>query len=98
MCAINDYVFASRWSDKDWNDPWCIGYVFDVKLDRVLLHDGKGNIIGRSRWWPNWEVISEDLGLKIIEAYPQLEGQCFDQEIFNEIWYDDPKLQEGAYI
>ena len=93
--AVNDYVFASRWPDKDWNDPWCIGYILEETKDRVLLHDGRCNIIGRNRRWPCWEVISEGLGRKIIESYPQLEGQPFDEELFNKLWHPDHAEEAG---
>lgn len=25
--SIGDYVLASRWGDRGWNDPWAIGFV-----------------------------------------------------------------------
>lgn len=71
---IGDYVFASRWSDCDWNDPWCIGHVCEKGVNFVRVQAREDKI---------WQLaycrkITEEIGANIIKHYPRLEGSSFD--------------------
>ncbi len=32
---LGDYVFVSRWSDGDLNDPWYIGFLKEMGEDKI---------------------------------------------------------------
>lgn len=64
MIKVGDYVHASRWSDQDPNDPWCIGYVTEIidigGKNMVVVGEYSG------RRWSNFEKITGDEGYKIL--------------------------------
>lgn len=59
--SIGDYVHASRWSDQDPDDPWCVGHVTKINGDRVVVG------LHSTREWPHWEKITGDQGYKILK-------------------------------
>ena len=66
---IGAYVLATRWPDKDPNDPWAVGYV-----DSVLEFDGEIRVtLGERRQYRHFWNISEQEGQEIIDTYPLLE-------------------------
>ena len=84
---LGDYVFAHRWSDCDWNDPWAVGFVCEIGRNFVRLDDGGGGLIegvGR-RAWPCFQRVSGDVGANILEHYPGREGTTFDPEVAQKI-------------
>ena len=38
-----DYVLATKWSDGDPGDHWCIGFYDQLKRDRHFVVDSEGN-------------------------------------------------------
>ena len=40
---IGDYVLATKYKDGDPNDPWCVGFVYELMDDRILVDDGNGH-------------------------------------------------------
>ena len=65
---INDYVFASKFSDEDPNDPWFVGFV-DAILEE---HDSKKYKVG-GRFYKNCRKISAKEGKRILTEFPKLE-------------------------
>lgn len=77
---IGDYVFASRWSDCNPNDPWAIGLVTSVIKDTnsrvyVTISDLDGILIPNvgNRMFRNTIPISYELGERLCEIMPGLE-------------------------
>lgn len=68
---INDYVFASRWSDEDPNDPWCVGFISEILEDSDNI---KFKVDGYNRYWKHCRKITKEEGDKILSIYPGLEG------------------------
>jgi hypothetical protein len=62
--AVGDYVWATRWSDRDPNDPWAVGFVEALDDDRVLVE---------GRYWPCFQKINEEQGRAILRTYPLIE-------------------------
>ena len=60
-----EYVFACRWSDADWNDPWCVGFV------------GERGIRG----FRYFRRITPEQGTRIMDEYGPREGSPFDEEV-----------------
>ena len=64
--SVGDYVFASKYSDADPNDPWFIGLVDEIGLDR------KGGFIRcyevGQRCWRNAIKIDKETGDMLLSA------------------------------
>ena len=80
---LGDYVFASRWSDCDPNDPWAVGFVTGLIQGKdskvfVTIGDLEGKPIPNigNRWFHNVIPISHKLGKKLCETMPSLEGSA----------------------
>lgn len=67
--AVGEYVFASRWGDCDWCDPWCVGHV------SALDHAGYVTLAESPRRWRHAMRITPEQGRRIVEQYPELERQ-----------------------
>ena len=67
--AIGDYVFASRWGDCDWCDPWGVGHVSEIGLGWVSLGETG------ARRFPKAMRITHSQGAAIVAAYPGLERE-----------------------
>jgi hypothetical protein len=68
---IGDYVFVSRWSDGDPNDPW---YVSTLK---EIIIDSRGTyfkVDGSEMWWKHIKTITKEEGEEILRTYPKLES------------------------
>lgn len=79
--GIGDYVFASRYSDCDPNDPWAIGLITSIIKDTngrvyATISDLDGILIPKigNRMFRNIIPISCELGERLCEAMPYLEG------------------------
>lgn len=59
---IGDYVLLSSWYDKDINDPWEVGYLKSIMIDKL----GKEFQIN-SRWYLHCWRISGHEGERLIE-------------------------------
>jgi len=80
---IGDYVFACRWSDADWNDPWAVGYVRVIGANYVELGQEDGRLVpkvGRRGFKCAIQITGEQ-GAKIAEEYQQREGDEFDESV-----------------
>ena len=86
--AVGDYVFASDWSDCDWNDPWAIGFVASLLPYGVVIGNEDGGLIDRVgiKYWKFAKRISVEQGRQIIEHYPEMEGSRFDPDVA-ERWF-----------
>ena len=69
---IGDYVFVSRWSDEDPNDPWYVGQVTAIMADGDT-HTRRYQVDYRSRWWRHIRKITRKEGERILSEYPKLE-------------------------
>jgi len=65
-----EYVFASRYSDADPGDPWCVGYVTDVRVKAGYLIIGEYS----TRGWRHARRITAEQGQRILERYPAMEN------------------------
>jgi hypothetical protein len=61
--CIGDYVFVSRWSDGDLNDPWAVGFLTEVGEDQR----GKFYNIGDGKYYRHCRKITQKEGVNIIE-------------------------------
>ena len=64
--SVGDYVFLSKYSDADPNDPWYVGLIDEIGLDK------KGGFIrcyeAGQRCWRNAVKIDKEEGDKILIA------------------------------
>ena len=90
---VGDYVFATRWSDCDWNDPWAVGFVCEIGRNYVRVDDGDGGLIEGvgTRCWRYCQHVSGAVGAEIVTRYPGLEGTAFDSEVALEIYTEAAK-------
>lgn len=77
--AVGDYVFASRWSDCDWCDPWYVGHIAEIhRFAPEYAVPYPGYVVLREaphRRWPHAMRLTAEQGKKIIEQYPRLERE-----------------------
>ena len=45
---VGDYVLATKWSDGDPGDQWCVGFYFGYIGDRQLVVDSAGKLFRRN--------------------------------------------------
>lgn len=67
---IGDYVFVSKWSDEDPNDPWFVGFISEFG------EDSRGEFFrvqDTVRYWRHCRKITKEEGDTILETYPMLE-------------------------
>ena len=85
-----DYVFACRWSDADWNDPWGIGFVKEVGKNHITICTEDGSLIPGIgiRGFQKALSISADQAGKIITEYTPREGTEFDPSIIAQILFE----------
>jgi hypothetical protein len=78
-----EYVFACRWSDADWNDPWCVGFVGDYGENYIQLTNEDGTEIEGVgiRGYRYFRRITAEQGKRIMDAYVPREGSPFDEEV-----------------
>jgi hypothetical protein len=67
--AVGDYVWVSRWSDQDPNDPWYVGRIQEIDYSRL----GSFYIKVGNRWWCHYRKITKEQGQAILRTYPPLE-------------------------
>lgn len=81
--VVGDYVFACRWSDADWNDPWAVGYVRVIGKNYVELGQEDGSMIPEVgvRGFRCAIKITGEQGAKIITEYQPREGSPFDESV-----------------
>jgi hypothetical protein len=64
--SVGDYVFASKYSDNDPYDPWCVGLIFEIGIDK------KGGFVrideGGMRCWRNIKKLTAEQGKEILSA------------------------------
>ena len=64
--SVGDYVFLSKYSDSDPNEPWYIGLIDEIGLDR------KGGFIrcyeAGQRCWRNAIKIDKETGDMLLSA------------------------------
>jgi hypothetical protein len=85
---IGDYVLASRWSDRGWNDPWAVGYVTAIASGylQVGKEDGSpSDSVNRYRHWSHAIAITAAQGSAIIAEYVPREGTKFDPDVLARI-------------
>jgi hypothetical protein len=67
-----DYVLATKWSDGDPRDPFCVGYFHCMHDDRYIVVDENG-IPFRLGGFRRCEKVSERVGNAIVNAAEFLE-------------------------
>lgn len=70
--SIGDYVFVSRWSDCDPNDPWALGFIggFPDEGRLTICEQDGSRIKGVGvRTWPYAFKVTEELGHRMIELW-----------------------------
>ena len=64
---VDDYVFISRWSDEDPDDPWYVGFISEVG------EDSRGEFFRvQNRYWRHCRKITKEEGDTILETFPNL--------------------------
>jgi hypothetical protein len=94
------YVFATRYSDGSWNEPWAVGYISDIdgaidsiasfgltEKDGTRLSGGQPN-----RRWNCARLVSPEQGAAILREYPKLEGTPFNPMTLARI-LEDPRTE-----
>lgn len=79
--TFGEYVFASRWGDCDWNDPWAVGFVSVIGQNFVEVANEDGSLIegvGHRAFKYAMRITAEQ-GKRIIDSYPGAEGLPFDE-------------------
>lgn len=84
--AVDDYVFASKWSDEDPNDPWCVGFVTEVMEDSIGKYVRIQGVT--NRYWKHFRKITKEEGDKILATYPGLEGKNSENSLGYMRWQD----------
>ena len=78
---VGQLVFASKYADRDWNDPWAIGYVVVLYIDgSVVVGDSQGKsleLVGR-RAFRYAVPITKAQARRIGPVYVEREGTAFD--------------------
>ena len=82
---IGDYVFASRWADGDWNDPWIVGFISEIGNNYVCVCTNDADKTPDSTF-RNCKLIDRQTGDRILQYYPGLEGSTFDMNLKYEIF------------
>jgi len=79
---IGEYIFASRWGDRDWNDPWAIGFVRLIGRNFIeVANEDDSDITGvGKRGFRFFRRIDADTGKLIIPRYTEAEGMPFDED------------------
>ena len=80
---VGDYVFACRWSDADWNDPWGIGFVSELGDNYVRLSNKDGSQIPELgvRAFRNAIIITAAQAEQILSEYPARERSLFIESV-----------------
>jgi len=68
--SIGDYVFVSKWSDADPNDPWYVSFISEINIDKTHI---TYKVEGSNRVWANCRKITSEEGRKICDEYPKRE-------------------------
>lgn len=71
-----DYVHAAAWSDFDPNDPWCIGFVHHITIDKTIfgdrvryfICDEDGELLEGGRGYKHAKHITPEEGAAFLEA------------------------------
>jgi hypothetical protein len=84
---IGDYVFASRWSDCDPSDPWCVGVITYIGVNYVII-----GAVSR-RCWGYAMRITPEQGERICEAFPKMEGERRSYRKIAALFGYDPRSQ-----
>ena len=74
---IGDYVFTSRWSDCDPNDPWAIGLVLEKPDNKYYIvgnEDGSLIPVVQRRMFHHAVKIAFEFGDKLCQEMPKLQG------------------------
>jgi len=84
---IGDYVFATRWSDADWNGPWAVGYVYVIGKDHIGLRHEDGSLIPGVglRGFKYAVPVSGEQGSLIAAEYKHREGDEFSVDVIARI-------------
>ena len=84
---IGEYVFATRWSDADWNDPNCVGFVREIHEDCILLGESDGSkipLVG-GRAFRYFRRVTSEQGHRLCDEYQKMEGTTFDPRVLMDI-------------
>lgn len=66
-----DYVLATKWSDGDPCDHFCVGFYRGPYRDRHDIVDHDGNLI-RGNGFRRAEVITKDEGEALLKLFPEI--------------------------
>ena len=75
--------FPNLYSDGDWNDPWEVGFISDMRGEYFRIASSLHPL--RFKYAVK---ISQKVGDRILNDYPKLEGTSFDQSTKEEIFKD----------
>ncbi len=98
VLRVGDYLFATRWSDADWNDPYGVGFLAESGHNCIRLANEDGSLIHGvgMRAFRYAVKITGDQGKRILSEYPPREGTPFDLEVAEQIIFgDDVAIDES---
>lgn len=76
MCAVGDYVLATKYSDGDPCDHFYVGFVSGhTHNKRYLIADSEGNN-QRANGFRRAERITAEEGRQLVEMMPDIGDQC----------------------
>jgi len=82
LLTIGSYCFATKYGDRDPHDPWCIGFVKEIRIDNrgtwYILSDGEGNILGRANGFKHCMEITPEQGTLIISVGREINGYAYE--------------------
>ena len=73
MLKAGDYVLATKWSDGDPCDQWCVGFFSYEVEGRYCVLDSDG-VSFRHNGFRRCEKISKEQGDFALKTFPSLEG------------------------
>ena len=86
-----DYVLATKWSDADPGDHWCIGIYDELKWgDRHIVLDGDGVPLRRNGFRHVYPITDAE-GAWMIAHMPEI-----DKTMFYTIEHDDGTESRGG--
>jgi hypothetical protein len=88
------YVLATKWSDADPGDHWCVGFYDELKWgDRHIILDNDGKPF-RASGFRHVYPITDAEGRWLIERIPAIEATMF--QIGHDEWGDEIRLGKSV--
>lgn len=88
-----DYVLATKWSDGDPQDHWCVGfYSHMLRDDRYIIVDDRG-VPFRANGFRRVERITVERGKWLLDNAKDIE--LGDKSVWGWLWTPMGEIEEG---